>query len=370
MGVLVGFQVILLWLSTSLVVVQPAEVGFRYNALGGDGKPQRLEPGLHWKLPWPFATVDRHNPGEVHEIVVGLQPIQEARDMGRPRLWQFLDGENYDHMRENEGQLYFTSGSVRNEEATSIPSILVSSVPVHYRIRPDQMEAGWLNYQNPEKLVEGVVYREITRHFLSSSMEDLLQRQGAQVNQQVVANLQAAVDRHNLGVEILFVGLSEIYPPRESPVNIKGKPSEEGEGGGPAPGSTLSSETMAHTVERMLANRVEEASTQNSAALFAATELKIKAIEEQRIEQSKLMELELAETMAKAKHSRLANEEKPYRVSPEVYRQWRYLESFKKTVRDARKFIIAVGEGTEVQVDLDLQESLRRELYDVKGSNE
>ena len=369
MGVLIGFQVILLWLSSSLVVVNPAEVGFRYDAFG-DGKPMRLEPGLHWKMPWPFASVDRHNPGEVHEIVVGLQPLKEAQDMGQPRLWQFIDGENYDNLRQHEGELYFTSGSVRNGQATVVPSILVSSVPVQYRIKAKEMENSWLQFQNPEQLVENIVYRELTKHFLDRSLEDLLQNQGVEENRKVTERIQLAMDQQQLGVEILFVGLSEIYPPRESPLNIKGKPSEEQAGESAPEGSNLSAEPMAQMVERWLANRVEEKATQMSSARFADTEKLIQAIEEQRIELSKQLELELAETVAKAKHSRLSNEEKPYRMAPEVYRQWRYLESFKKTVKDARKFIIAVGEGTEVQVDLDLQESLRRELYDVKGSNE
>ena len=64
---------------------------------------------------------------------------------------------------------------------------------------------------------------------------------------------------------------------------------------------------------------------------------------------------------------RLRSESGPYRAAPEVYRQWRYLEAFRMAVADARKFVLAVGKGIDVQVDLDLQESLRRDLYEVKG---
>ena len=38
-------------------------------------------------------------------------------------------------------------------------------------------------------------------------------------------------------------------------------------------------------------------------------------------------------------------------------------------VAQARKFVIAVGPDVEVQIDLDLQESLRKELYDVPDAN-
>jgi len=79
------------------------------------------------------------------------------------------------------------------------------------------------------------------------------------------------------------------------------------------------------------------------------------------------VEVDLAEDRAKAKMERLRSESGPYRAAPEVYRQWRYLEAFRKAVANARKFVIAVGKGIDVQVDLDLQESLRRDLYEVKG---
>jgi hypothetical protein len=49
-----------------------------------------------------------------------------------------------------------------------------------------------------------------------------------------------------------------------------------------------------------------------------------------------------------------------------VYRQWRYLESFRKAVEHARKYVIAVGQDVEVEVEIDLQESLRREMYEIK----
>ena len=65
----------------------------------------------------------------------------------------------------------------------------------------------------------------------------------------------------------------------------------------------------------------------------------------------------------------MESETGPYRAAPEVYRQWRYLEAFQKAIANARKFVIAGSKGVDVHVDLDLQESLRREMYEVKGVN-
>ena len=80
------------------------------------------------------------------------------------------------------------------------------------------------------------------------------------------------------------------------------------------------------------------------------------------------VDVDLAEGHANAEKKRLEGESGPYRAAPEVYRQWRYLEAFQRAVVNTRKFVIAVGKGIDVQVDLDLQESLRRELYDIPAS--
>ena len=159
-----------------------------------------------------------------------------------------------------------------------------------------------------------------------------------------------------MGVKILFLGLGDIRPPAESPADIKGKSS-----------SDLSTTNMAQAVELRFASMVEAKVETSTAIEFEKAErLRRDAGVEQEIVRAKV-EVDLAEDRAKAKMERLRSESGPYRAAPEVYRQWRYLEAFRKAVANARKFVIAVGKGIDVQVDLDLQESLRRDLYEVKG---
>ena len=369
LGVLIGIQIILFWLSTSIVVIQPSEVGMQVNVLSGAGKADRLKPGFHLKMPWPFASVDRYDPGQVHSFIVGLQPSKGFEMVGRPKLWADQIGMDYDALRKS-GALYFMAGGSKTGAASQTPNILVASVPVHYRIRKDKLEEEWLKYINPDELLQNIAYREISAFFLESNLEELLKTQGSRANEKVMKAIQDRVDGRDLGVTILFVGLGDIRPPAESPRNIKGEISEEAGGleeeRGVNPGLELSSISMAEAVELHFASIVVAKANLDSAKEFEKAEAIKEAAGVDQIKGTAKVEVDLAEVRAKAVMKRLEGESGAYRAAPEIYRQWRYLEAFRKAVANARKFVIAVGKGIDVHVDLDLQESLRRNLYDVK----
>ena len=355
LGVLIGIQIILFWLSTSIVVIKPSEVGKQVDVLGGVAAVKTLKPGFHLKMPWPFASVERFYPGQVHSFIVGLQPSESFEITGRPKLWANPIGMDYDALRKS-GALYFMAGGSKASDGQQSPNILVASIPVHYRIEEKKLKDGWLRYINPDELLQNIAYREISAFFLGSNLEELLKTQGSRANDKVLKAIQDQVDQYQMGVKILFVGLGDIRPPAESPADIKGKSS-----------SNLSTTNMAQAVELRFASMVEAKVEMSTAKEFEKAErLRRDAGVEQEIVLAKV-EVDLAEDRAKAKMERLRGESGPYRANPEVYRQWRYLEAFRKAVANARKFVIAVGKGIDVQVDLDLQESLRRDLYEVKG---
>ncbi len=356
LGVLIGVQIILFWLSTSIVVIKPSEVGKQVDVLGGDAALKTLEPGFHLKMPWPFASVERFYPKQVHSFIVGLQPSEDFEITGRSKLWADPIGMDYDALRKS-GALYFMAGGSKASDGQQSPNILVASVPVHYKIKDDEeLVKGWLRFANPEKLLENIAYREISSFFLGSNLEKLLKTQGSDANKQVKKAIQDRANTRGLGVTILFVGLGDIRPPAESPADIKGKSS-----------SDLSTTNMAQAVELRFASMVEAKVETSTAKEFEEAEIlrRDAGVEQENVRAK--VEVDLAEDRAKAKMERLRSESGPYRAAPEVYRQWRYLEAFRKAVANARKFVIAVGKGIDVQVDLDLQESLRRDLYEVKG---
>ncbi|SVB22656.1 uncharacterized protein METZ01_LOCUS175510, partial [marine metagenome] len=318
LGVLIGIQIILLWLSTSIVVIQPSEVGMKVNVLGGAAKPEPLKSGFHLKMPWPFASVDRYYPGQVHSFIVGLQPSEAFDKLGAPKLWAAKVGKDYDPLRES-GFLYFMAGGSKTGAASQTPNILVASVPVHYKIQEKKLEKEWLRFVNPEKLLENIAYREISSFFLGSNLEKLLKTQGSDANKKVTEAIQDRADDLRLGVTILFVGLGDIRPPAESPSNIKGEFSEEA--GGPqetggGPGLELSPTTMVQAVETRFANLVESKANLESADEFRKAEAIKKAAGVEQVKGLARVEIDLAEVRAKGETKRMESETGPYRAAP------------------------------------------------------
>ena len=379
--VLFGVQVILLWLSTSVVVIQPSEIGKQVDVLGGSKKAKTLEPGFHLKLPWPFAQVDRFYPGQIHTFVVGLQPVENP---SRVRMWADPVGEGYEALRQT-GELYFMAGSSvsksprdQNGTQSQLADILVASIPVHYRIRREQLDEGWLKFQqsriNPggksdaQLLLENIAYREISAYFLGSNLAQLIQNRAKNASQTVKDAIQKHADERGLGVEILFVGLGNIRPPAESPKNIKDTEAEREEADGPPKDDSrahLSGMPMAVAAEMRFANAVKARTLLQVAKESELVENMWREAELKQVESQKLMDISLANIQATAERDRLSGESGAYRAFPSLYRRWRYLDSFGKAVSPARKYIIAVGKHTEVEVNLDLQERLQGQMYQV-----
>ena len=128
----------------------------------------------------------------------------------------------------------------------------------------------------------------------------------------------------------------------------------------------MTAEQQAAAAEQRFASEVFAATELASAREFKRAQEQWRAEQLASVAAGARLEKARAKTRAEAEKNRLEDESKPYRESPALYRQWRYLVSFRKTVGPARKYIIAVGPGTEVEVNLDLQESLQQEMYQVK----
>jgi Cu+-exporting ATPase len=78
---------LLLWLASGLVQIEAKEVGVvqRFGALRTN-----LNPGLHFRWPWPIETVVRVTPGEIRTVEIGFRLLTEAdaRRLERAKLEQ------------------------------------------------------------------------------------------------------------------------------------------------------------------------------------------------------------------------------------------------------------------------------------------
>ena len=368
LGVIIGLQIIILWLSTTIVVIEPSVRGRLVDGARQGQQSTLLEPGIHLKLPWPFASVERFYPDQVHTFHVGLEPLAEEeippQFLDRPGLWLEPNGKDYESKKKT-GELFFLIGSGDQKVEANL---MVASVPVQYRIRSvgagelRGLEDGWLRFSDPEQLLKNIATREVVNYFLNHDFEELLIKGRKTAQETLVKNIQDQVNGRNLGVEILFVGVASLRPPAESPQNVieradAANPGQEQ----PELNSMPVAAAFEGSVSAGLMSRMNKFSAeQESLRLSAERTNEVGIIQYNAKVTSDLLRME-----AKSRFQRQAGSQEPFKQAPNVYPLWLYLTTFERAVENTRKFVVAAP-NHELEVDLDLHEAIRRGMTDIK----
>jgi regulator of protease activity HflC (stomatin/prohibitin superfamily) len=188
LGVLAASLILLVWASTTLVVVGPHEQGIRLR-FGRLASRVPIQPGLHLKWPWPLETVDRYAVTRVQTLGLGFAgPPKDSLLWGRRHA-----GEEY--------QLLLGDG----RELVSVDGI------VSYRIR--DVLAFAFGSQNPRETLDALAYRLLMRETVAIDLDRLLTADRAAFARRFAVALQEASETQGLGLEILHVGFTSLHPP-------------------------------------------------------------------------------------------------------------------------------------------------------------
>jgi regulator of protease activity HflC (stomatin/prohibitin superfamily) len=179
---------VLLWVSTTLVVVRPEEHGLRFR-FGRLASAVPVEPGLRLKRPWPFEVVEHFPVRRVQTLGLGYAgPSKESLLWGRRHA-----GEEY--------QLLLGDG----RELVSVDAI------VTYRIRDAVAFA--LAFQNPRETLEALAYRLLMAATVATNLDRLLTADRESFAHRFATDLQQGCDAEGLGLAILHVGFVSLHPP-------------------------------------------------------------------------------------------------------------------------------------------------------------
>jgi regulator of protease activity HflC (stomatin/prohibitin superfamily) len=390
---LVLFAAVTLYLFSCIIVVGPNEeaiVEHFGNPLYEDGQVRHMGPGLSLKWPWPIDIAHKRNTKTVSEISVGFVPAvrKEADQAGYgPLLW----GKTH---YEKEYRLLVASEQVEaGSSAEAVPvSLVMAAVPVQYRIK--DLYSFIYNHDEPEKLLESICYRELTKFAASAKIEvdseadlqhSLLGAGRNEAKQVLTKNIQAAADAGGLGVEIVFLGLQGIHPPPEVATDyqqvvgavqkkqaliLQGE-AERNESLGVLVGSVQEAQELYdlaakyQRAERRDRPQDVEKLAKDLDKAFSQAEGDIFAI----LRQAQSYAFEKA-TLAKATSERFASQVKAYRAAPEIYKREERLMALQKGLADIRKFIV-VPEPNDTEIFIiDLQEKLDPDMYDIAGLQE
>ena len=332
---LVLIQIGILMLSTTFVILEPHELGlierFGKPAAGGEV----LQPGFHFKLPWPIDHVYRYPANEIQNFHVGYT-VQEDRHEERTLLW------TVSHYQEEVNFLVASSEqeSGLNNEQTVPVNFLTAAIPVQYRV--NNLVEWVYNHADPKELIEEIGNREVVRYLVSVDIHDIMSTGRLEAAATLADRIQAKADEAKLGVEVLFVGLQDIHPP----VGDKRIP-------------------VAAAFEEVIGSIQQKEATILAAEGYAARVLPVaKAEAVQRITAAEAYRKELVER-AKAAAEQFQHQMKARSAAPDVFQNRKYFEVLGSSLTDIRKYII-VPESAEETFIMNLEDKIAYDLLDAR----
>jgi len=389
---LVLFGAITLYLLSCVVVVAPNEeaiIEHFGNPVNKLDKVRHIGPGLSFKWPWPIDIIYKYPTKRISEINIGfvpkINPDREKVGYG-PLLW---GKEHY----EKEYHLLVASKQTGIISTDAVPvSLVMAAVPVQFRIK--NLYSFIYNHDEPEKLLESICYCELAKFAASAKIEvddeadledSLLGAGRTKAKETLTSQIQQAVDKERLGVEIVFVGLQGIHPPPEVATdyqNVVGAVQKK---------QALILDAQAERNKNLstLVGSVEDAEKlYDMAAEYQKAERQNKS--GQLEEFGKDLDLSFAQakgeifstlrkaqgyafekaTLAKATGERFASQLKAFRSAEEIYKREQRLMVFEEGLEKIRKFIFVADPNDKQVFIIDLQEKLTPDLYELGGLEE
>jgi len=382
---LVLFAVVTLYLLSCIVVVGPDEeaiVEYFGNPVNDANDVRHIGPGLAFKLPWPIEIAYKYPTKRILEIGIGYVIKDEAAEKAqpRPKLWGL---EHYD---EEYHLLVASEQGDTDSTAETVPvSLVIAAVPVQYRIK--SLYDFIYNHEKPEKLLESICYRELTRFASSAKIEvekeseteqSLLGTGRAEAAKILTERVQARADEEGLGVEIVFLGLQGIHPPPEvapdyqkviGAIQKKQKLILDSEAERIKVLSTKVGSVQKANELYDLAKRYDDAeATNNLEEIDRFGKDLDSAFEQTRgdifktLREAKTYAFE-KETLAEATGQRFADQLKAFRAAPEIYLREQWLAMYEKALKDVRKYVVVADKDDTQVTIINLEESQTPDIY-------
>ena len=346
-----------MWLLSTVVVVRPDEQGVR-EWFGRVIRRKPLGPGLYFKLPWPFGRIYKFPVERVQQIPVGyvpgkkgekeeeLTPEEEALqgDMsGRVIVWAKRHNKKETPCivaaRREKASGESRETMARPDESVPgdmpVPVYYMSaSIPVFFKVT-DLYKYAYL-HRDANRELEELATREVVRYLANVDFFDILTRGRAEGGERLRKRIQAAADRHSLGIRIVFVGLQGLHPPVEV-----GKYFDE------VVGAMEERHRMQLEAESYSIRKVRDAESQGIDAVSQA-----KAYKNDRI------------SVPKAEAERFREQLLAYRAAPDLYVLRTFLDTLEKETKRMRMYLLSDRSSQRVIV-FDLKEKLRPDLLDL-----
>ena len=352
LALILGIQFVVLFFSSSFVVVHANEKAL----LERFGKNIGVrEAGFLLKWPWPIDKVYKYKTDEIQTFTLGVidnKQEEEKQPGTKVILWtnQHNHGGQGQDPEQNFNMIVASNDADANSAAESVPvNLLTVSIPLQYRI--DNLNNWVTNNSNSGSLLKKLAMREVTQYLIGVDIDELMGPGRTEAQKTLKDRIQNRSNEHNLGAEIVFVGLQDIHPP-------VGKNEKSKETGG-----------VAESYEKVIVAQLNAETNRLAALMYDASKVPLaEALAAESVAKAK-SESTNKVAIAEAEATRFANQIAAFKSAPSVYKTRMKLESFKEATVGARKYILSDPANRDV-INLELQDQLRQDLLNVTVDQE
>lgn len=185
-----------------------------------------LNPGMHFKWPYPIDVTYRAPVKRIRESVIGEAEEEDDHGHEEAILWS----EAHDFVPEMMllvaspklmdlsgpgGKEHLGGGSGAESESVAV-SLLMISVPIEYRVK--DIKKYLYTYAEPERVMEALAYQYLSEYGASVDIDELMGPGRKTLNTKLKPMLQKRLDELNTGIEIVFAGIRGAHPPAKGGV--------------------------------------------------------------------------------------------------------------------------------------------------------
>jgi regulator of protease activity HflC (stomatin/prohibitin superfamily) len=335
LAALLLIQFAVLILSTTIVFVNVGEQA----VLEHFGKPvATLNPGVHFKLPWPADKIYRFRTEQIQSFAVGYTPDAQS-EAANTILWTVSHNKEDNFLVANRATVTANNGTNDAAKAQAVGLITVS-IPVQFQITN---VTDWAYKNNaPDTLLKDLATQEVIKYFAGIDLNDVLSQGRLQAADALRDRIQNSANARSLGAKIIFVGLQDIHPPTASDV-------------------AATYEKVVGAQQTKLAKILDaQAAAIRTNAVSGAQAFTITNVADAK--RIQLVSSKFAEAAL------FTNQIPAFEAAPDVYRQRLYLQSFADATKGARKYVLLVTNTQDVVI-FDLEDKIRDDLLNLSITN-
>lgn len=225
---LMGVGLVILWLLTCVLVVQPGESALieRFGRQLNAHAP--YVSGFYWKLPWPIDVARKYNTGQLHQLIVGFKQFDaepKADEGTTVALWsdeQHLGQPHFDFLvpvppgaeeRQRAAPLRSPLEPEPRRAEQALPVNMVrTDVAIQYKIREDGLAAFTQQLANPHDTMRDIAWEEVVRYTAARDIFTLLGKKYGTAGAEIQERIRQRADALHLGLDIVYVGVQNVHP--------------------------------------------------------------------------------------------------------------------------------------------------------------